>query len=351
MTDKIALGKLIDFSLESPDSSKDEHVDRSMARTQPTLHDTDAMSIQHPTLNSSDKRVSIREPTESLDLAGTDDDLIAGQICITRIPMFKYGNDMPKGTEVKIKQRVSDKEYVVKNYEHDIHFVVRFNDLTPTTEIVESDYSPSHDSDYEEAYQREQKLRQNLRDKNDKSEIEYPDIEVPRTAGDHAPETDEPAIAPESTPKTTKPAVGTKAPLRNNRKLNEIPVVTKADRRYLRRNSLAIYNRRIAKAKSTLRHLTRNISNITEAMEESQNETIKPRQSIKLTPIKEDVFEIKSNLSLDDIDTENSESDKSDSDNDMHIASGYAPPSTSHFLKSRNSRMDKETESALKYVR
>ena len=358
MTETNATGKLIDFSMESLSLSGKEDSDKTIARTQPTTTDTDARLIQDSMKPSSNRSVSFRAPTDHPNGADTIQDLRPGQICITRIPLFKYGNDMKRGHRIKIKLRVSDIEYLALSYEPRIHFIIRANDVTPTSEFDHHDpYDcSSHTSDYEEAYEEEQRQKQtfdHIDVQRDDNWIDLPAIEAPRADHEQAPPTEElakPTAAPESTPKTTKPAIGTLAPPRNRRK-NEIPVVTKADRRYLRRNSLAIYNRRIAKARSTLRHLTRNISNITEAMEESQNETIKPRQTIKPTPIKEDVFESKSNLSWHEIDTENSDSDEFDIENEEHIASGYAPPSTSHFLKANKKPMDKGTESALKHLR
>jgi len=131
-------------------------------------------------------------------------------------------------------------------------------------------------------------------------------------------------------------------------------MISKNDRRRSRRNSLALYNRKIAKARSTLKRIERNISTIGEV---SDGEMDVREDKTQITPEQPNPF-VKCLKPINDNDTDsNSDNDITDSedDEDFHMGSTYAPPSTSHFLEdvvsSKSQVLDKETESALKHLR
>ena len=247
------------------------------------------------------------------------------------------------GTRVYIVNQLTGTEYVVFSNEHMKHFICHASDLLKYP-VVNSDLSDTsdHTSDYER---------------------DYPDIEKARADNDLSIMQDgnkpqEPCI-PSSTP---MPQQRNQSNLKK-RKTADSTMITKADSRRQRRNSLALYNRKIAKAKSKLRAIQRNISTIGEIPEDDsvsdehrnqealEPEKVQPNPFIKCLKIPKN-FDTNEDSSDEDTD-EDGYSDDTDVDDSLNAT--YVPPSTSHFLnevgKSKAPHLSKETEAALKHLR
>ena len=260
--------------------------------------------------------------------------------CFTKRDKLLDSTDIPKGTEIFVVGQLSHQEYLVFSQEHQIHFVCKIDDICPYPSSDQSDNDVSSDSDHTSDYERD-----------------WPEIELKRGDED---ENNAAVEAEKVQARAEKVTASTpKHPVIPDRKKPQIPVITKPDRRFLRRNSLALYNRRIMKAKSKLKTLQREISTIGELTE--MDITKKAPETLINTPEPENPFlgclksTEKGHVDFDESEDEFDSENTTDSEADSNLMSTYVPPSTSHFIHrsslTGSHRIDKETETALKNLR
>ena len=284
---------------------------------------------------------------------------LENETCFIRHTVIHDTVEILGGTRVYIVSQVTAHEYLVFSEEHRKHFVCEVRNISrryaPSIHDDGDVTASDHSSDYERAFQDTESVCSDT--ENMYPEIEKPRNEASKSFPDDSVMSTAEAVSkmPESTPKPTQST-------RVKRKNADSTMITKNDVRRMRRNSLVLYNRKLARARRKLKDIQREISTISEASENSdipEDTPDKPNPFVKClrTPVQKETGEREESRSTinsldDDFDSDDNSSDDDAFDN---MASTYVPPSTSQFLKgiyaAKSEKPSKETEAALKHLR